>query len=148
MQNHKQKPLQSERFLDFVIPSNVEGLRNLGDLHFSEVLAVAMATRIAALGFVLNNFDLSVACVANDFCRYLFAERRSAEIERVALSGKKRLKRNRLAGFDFDLFDFEDVALGYEVLFAAGGDNCNHRIFGNGRILAVFCLAVNKRWFR
>lgn len=112
-------------------------LRNLGDFHFGEVLAVTMATRIAALGFVLNNFNLCMACVANDFCRYLFAERRSAEIELVALSGEKRLKRNGLAGFCFELFDFDDVALGYEVLFAAGGDNCNHRIFGNGRILAV-----------
>ena len=96
-----------------------------------------MAARIAALGFVFDHFDLCMACVANDFCRYLFAERRSAEIERVALSSKKRLKRNGLAGFDIELFDFEDVALGYEVLFAASGDYCNHRIFGNGRILAV-----------
>ena len=96
-----------------------------------------MAARIAALGFVFNNFDLCVAALANDFCRYLFAERRGAKIELVALCGKKRLKRNGLAGFCFELFDFEDVALGYEVLFAASGDYCNHRIFGNGRILAV-----------
>ena len=143
--NNKQKPLRSEGFLDFVIPSNVEGLRDLCDFHFCEVLAVAITTYVAAFCFVFNNFDFWMTCMTNNFCCHLFAKCWRTEIEVIALSGKECLKRNGLACFCFELFDFDDVALAYEVLFAASRDNCNHRIFGIGRIIAVLIPAVNKR---